>query len=1003
MKFFYPNNSERLIMKYLFILFFVLPMWVINTQPLSGNYTVGGTSPNFTTLQDAANALKLQGVSGPVFINIRPGIYMREGGLSSVMILDSIIAGISPTNRITFQPDETAGGNVENVILQIDLTTQSSTALVSIRTDYTTIRDLTFQDVDSAEAGTDHLLEIEYAHGYNQTVEGVIIEGCRFIGNTYPTGGITYGTDYGIYADVYVSEILVRHNTFERLMRAVSVGNSVGVSDNAIVEDNQILTAHFGISGVGTPRGFGIMVQARNVIVRRNYLNNAGSRGSVFGIYVRADTGLVERNNILNGGGLSGSGGGLNPFYYGITVDGISVWGGDATSMMVVNNMISGSISAGAQPYGQRIGIQVMTKTKIIHNTIVHPSYYPLVSIGINLESDCDSCTVLNNILIEYGSSDGHAGRLILFNQDWGMSGLISDYNVFYYSDPLALIATRGYPNWYSSLSEYQTATGLDTNSILKEIYFNIEDSPHLSDCQAQDPELGGIPFPGIVDDIDGDLRSLTAPTRGADEGRLRSNPMFEDVFRQQVSGTPFGIAAGKFDNLTADGLAVTDYTNNQVLLFHNLPSSRSFVQSGILNTGFRPITLAFYDFDGDSNLDLIVGGDTSSVKVFWGDGTGGFPEMIEVETYGATSNLVPEPYQLYDSLRIVFVTHPEFIPPNFTAGYIGLLMNLGDRQLCYDRQRAPNFVDPDTIAYCPTSIVVGDIGGDNRVEIAGIQANGYFTNWEFINIYMLGVPCGHNGFTREGPYHQMAGFGGNNTYANSIILGDFDGDTDRDLITTGSTAECYLLRNEGNFNFQPEPLPVSLGRGFAKLDYDNDGDLDFASVNWGLQDNGITVFLNDGTGHFTSELNCYQSFARGIPRGIVASDFDLDGKTDLAIVATETGGYDSLFVLYNTGNVSGISEEIYQQIPENISLSQNYPNPFNPTTTIEYSIPQAGVVTIKIYDILGREVTTLVNEEKQRGNHVVKFNASNIASGIYFYRMQVGNFAETKKTILLR
>ena len=88
---------------------------------------------------------------------------------------------------------------------------------------------------------------------------------------------------------------------------------------------------------------------------------------------------------------------------------------------------------------------------------------------------------------------------------------------------------------------------------------------------------------------------------------------------------------------------------------------------------------------------------------------------------------------------------------------------------------------------------------------------------------------------------------------------------------------------------------------------------------------------------------------------------------------------------------------------PSEFVLEQNYPNPFNPVTTIEYSIPQAGVVTIKIYDILGREVTTLVNEEKQRGNHIVKFNASNLASGIYFYKLQAGNFVESKKMILLK
>jgi hypothetical protein len=83
--------------------------------------------------------------------------------------------------------------------------------------------------------------------------------------------------------------------------------------------------------------------------------------------------------------------------------------------------------------------------------------------------------------------------------------------------------------------------------------------------------------------------------------------------------------------------------------------------------------------------------------------------------------------------------------------------------------------------------------------------------------------------------------------------------------------------------------------------------------------------------------------------------------------------------------------------------LSQNYPNPFNPTTVIKYQIPKQSFVTIKIYDVLGSEVATLVNEEKPIGNFELMWNAENLASGIYFYRLQAGDFIETKKMILLK
>ncbi len=93
----------------------------------------------------------------------------------------------------------------------------------------------------------------------------------------------------------------------------------------------------------------------------------------------------------------------------------------------------------------------------------------------------------------------------------------------------------------------------------------------------------------------------------------------------------------------------------------------------------------------------------------------------------------------------------------------------------------------------------------------------------------------------------------------------------------------------------------------------------------------------------------------------------------------------------------------IGSEIPITYELSNNFPNPFNPSTTIRYQIPQDGIVTLKIYDILGREVATLVNEEKVAGKYEVNFNASSLASGVYIYKIQSGSFVNSKKMILLK
>ncbi len=90
-------------------------------------------------------------------------------------------------------------------------------------------------------------------------------------------------------------------------------------------------------------------------------------------------------------------------------------------------------------------------------------------------------------------------------------------------------------------------------------------------------------------------------------------------------------------------------------------------------------------------------------------------------------------------------------------------------------------------------------------------------------------------------------------------------------------------------------------------------------------------------------------------------------------------------------------------------TIEQNYPNPFNPSTIIKYEIPERSFVTIKVYDVLGREIITLVNQEKPVGSYEVVFDSQGLTSGVYFYKLQVyapgraGEFIETKKMVLLR
>jgi hypothetical protein len=111
---------------------------------------------------------------------------------------------------------------------------------------------------------------------------------------------------------------------------------------------------------------------------------------------------------------------------------------------------------------------------------------------------------------------------------------------------------------------------------------------------------------------------------------------------------------------------------------------------------------------------------------------------------------------------------------------------------------------------------------------------------------------------------------------------------------------------------------------------------------------------------------------------------------------------YPELKTLWEEGGTVSV-EEISDMIPEKYSLEQNYPNPFNPSTTIRFNLPETGLVTLKVFNALGQEVATLVNQNLDAGEKQFVFNAVELTSGLYFYQLKTSNFTETKKMLLLK
>jgi len=222
-------------------------------------------------------------------------------------------------------------------------------------------------------------------------------------------------------------------------------------------------------------------------------------------------------------------------------------------------------------------------------------------------------------------------------------------------------------------------------------------------------------------------------------------------------------------------------------------------------------------------------------------------------------------------------------------------------------------------------------------------------------------------------------------------------------------------------------------------------GGLNWASLPAPLTNTYVTVFkfLNGNTGYATAGGNMYKTtnggnnWTQSGSTGITVQSIQLIDSTAILLgsvfgdIKKSTDGgvsftsipfvsqnsiYTMSFTNSMTGWIMGAGGMIVKtndlltgngvidnQTPKNFNLSQNYPNPFNPTTRISYALSKSGIVTLRVYDILGREAAILVNEYKNAGNYTVDFTASSYTSGIYFYKLEVNGMSEVKKMILLK
>ncbi|MDF1611794.1 T9SS type A sorting domain-containing protein [Stygiobacter electus] len=179
---------------------------------------------------------------------------------------------------------------------------------------------------------------------------------------------------------------------------------------------------------------------------------------------------------------------------------------------------------------------------------------------------------------------------------------------------------------------------------------------------------------------------------------------------------------------------------------------------------------------------------------------------------------------------------------------------------------------------------------------------------------------------------------------------------------------------------------------------------LSFDYLKWASDSNKLLFFGNFAT---NSVAGIYTYYLDKDSTLLLSDCHDFGLKTDAEWMSNDTVIFSNqtAFRVYSllVPKITTSIDDEDSYIPKSFIIFQNYPNPFNPLTTIEYSIPKSSFVTLKVFDILGREVATLVNEEKSLGNYKINFNGSSLSSGIYFYRLNADNFSEAKKFILMK
>ena len=453
--------------------------------------------------------------------------------------------------------------------------------------------------------------------------------------------------------------------------------------------------------------------------------------------------------------------------------------------------------------------------------------------------------------------------------------------------------------------------------------------------------------------------------------------------------------------------------------------------QKLIDNTTFSPKSLYTADLDGDNNVDILIGnhtdrisGDRSNNKITWykSNGNNSFSEPNKINAGNG---------------KIWFVTAGD-LDGDFDLDIIASWEQGSDYLISWYRNidGTANFSEGLTIqkeGWCAGEVYAKDIDGDSDLDIVyaipfkdykhiawneNIDGNGTFSEKRIIasnindrlQIFIADVDndndldvvsaCYENKITWHENTDGKGTCGGEKIISNQmalcVIAADLDHDGDNDILYGDGYNEIGWFDNsDGQGNFNNKNIITNSAQGINEVytaDLDNDDDLDVISASLNI----IAVYENtDGKGTFGNRQIISNSVSDA--RVVNCADFDNDNDLDIASVSTQ----DNKVAWYeNLTNPTSVQDN-KSELPNNFQLQQNYPNPFNPQTTINYQLSKPSNVIMKIYNLAGQELETLVNGSQKAGEHEIDWRPEGLSSGIYFYRLQSESFSETKKLIL--